>query len=149
METQEPNRGRPIDHLQLVVTDLAASRRFYEAALGVLDIPVAGEGHGFFRADELVVSTADSEAAQGSLTGRALLAFQAKDRAAVEAFHKADLTAGGRDNGAPREHSADSVSIRFKACRAPCALWLVSDGCDANRRQSIGCPSNPSLPSRS
>ena len=32
-----------------------------------------------------------------------LLAFQAKDRAAVDAFHKAALSAGGRDNGKPGE----------------------------------------------
>lgn len=29
METQELHRGRLIDHLQLVVRDLPASRRFY------------------------------------------------------------------------------------------------------------------------
>ncbi len=36
METQELHRGRLIDHLQLVVRDLAASRRFYEAVLAVV-----------------------------------------------------------------------------------------------------------------
>ena len=64
METQRLHRGRLIDHLQLVVTDLAAARR---------------------------------------PTGRCHLAFQAKDRAMVDAFHAAGLTAGGRDNGAPGE----------------------------------------------
>ncbi len=38
--------------------------------------------------DELFVSTADSAAAQGHLTGRHHLAFQAGDRAMVEAFHE-------------------------------------------------------------
>ncbi|RUZ35288.1 VOC family protein, partial [Mesorhizobium sp. M7A.F.Ca.US.003.02.1.1] len=33
METQELHRGRLIDHIQLVVRNLAASRRFYEAVL--------------------------------------------------------------------------------------------------------------------
>ena len=46
---------------------------------------------------------ADSKAAQGRLTGRHHLAFQAKDRAAVDAFHKAALQNGGKDNGAPGE----------------------------------------------
>jgi catechol 2,3-dioxygenase-like lactoylglutathione lyase family enzyme len=41
--------------------------------------------------------------AQGRPTGRCHLAFQAKDRAMVEAFHKAGLAAGGTDNGAPGE----------------------------------------------
>lgn len=97
----ELHRGRLIDHVQLVVTDLAASRRFYEAVLAVLDIPIEGGGEGFFWADEFVVSSADSEAAEGKLTGRCHLAFQARDRATVDAFHKAGLAAGGRDNGAP------------------------------------------------
>ena len=101
METQELHRGRLIDHVQLVVRDLSASRRFYSAVLDVLKIPVGGEGDGFFWADELVLSTADSPAAQGALTGRHHLAFQAQDRAMVDAFHAAALAHGGKDNGAP------------------------------------------------
>ena len=103
MEAQHLHRGRLIDHLQLVVKDLAASRRFYEAALDAVGVPIGGEGDTYFWADELFVSSADSEAALGRLTGRHHLAFQAKDRAAVEAFHKAGLAAGGTDNGAPGE----------------------------------------------
>ena len=101
MELQELHRGRLVDHIQLVVRDLAASRRFYEAVLGVLDIPVVDGGQDFFWADELVVSTANSPAAQGQLTGRTHLAFQAKDRATVEKFYKAGLANGGKDFGAP------------------------------------------------
>lgn len=103
METQEIHRGRLIDHIQLVVRDLPASQKFYEAIFGVLKVPMGGTGGGFFWADELFVSTADSEAAQGSLTGRHHLAFQAADRAAVDAFYKAALANGGNDNGAPGE----------------------------------------------
>ena len=145
METQELYRGRLIDHVQLVVSDLAVSRRFYEVVLGVLNVPIGGEGKGYFWADELVVSSADSEAAAGKLTGRVHLAFQARDRAMVQAFYTAGLEAGGRDNGQPggrqryhpgyyaaflldpegnnveavfhgdAERSAPSVSIRFTA----------------------------------
>jgi catechol 2,3-dioxygenase-like lactoylglutathione lyase family enzyme len=103
METQELHRGRLIDHLQLVVRDLPASQRFYSAIFGVLDIPLGGTGDDYFWADELFVSTADSQAAQGSLTGRHHLAFQARDRATVDAFYRAALDAGGKDNGAPGE----------------------------------------------
>jgi catechol 2,3-dioxygenase-like lactoylglutathione lyase family enzyme len=142
MEAQEIHRGRLVDHIQLVVQDLDRSRRFYMAVLEVLGIPIGGEGEGFFWADELVISSRESEAAQGALTGRVHLAFQAKDRATVEALHRAGLGAGGRDNGAPGERpyhsgyyaaflldpdgnnieavfhgpaqrSADSISIRF------------------------------------
>ena len=101
MEIQELHRGRLIDHIQLVVADLAASRRFYAAVLDTLGIPIQGEGDGFFWADEFVVSSRDSEAAQGELTGRAHLAFQAGSREAVERFHRVALSAGGRDHGAP------------------------------------------------
>lgn len=103
METQELHRGRLIDHIQLVVRDLAASRRFYEAVLQALDVPIGGSGADFFWADELFVSTADSRAAQGKLTGRHHLAFQARDHAMVDGFYKAGLAAGGTDNGAPGE----------------------------------------------
>ena len=104
METQELHRGRLIDHVQLVVRDLPASRRFYDAVFEVLGVPLGGTlDDGAFWYDELFVSTADSEAAQGELTGRHHLAFQAKDRAAVDAFHRAALAAGGRDNGAAGE----------------------------------------------
>ncbi len=104
METQELHRGRLIDHIQLVVADLPASRRFYDAVFAVLGIPLGGEfPNGDFWYDELFISTATSEAAQGELTGRHHLAFQAADRTMVEAFHKAGLEAGGQDNGAPGE----------------------------------------------
>lgn len=103
METQELHRGRLIDHIQLVVRDLAASRRFYGAVFDALGVPLGGESEDYFWADELFVSSADSEAAQGALTGRHHLAFQAPDRATVEAFHRAALAHGGTDNGAPGE----------------------------------------------
>lgn len=101
MAAMQLHRGRLIDHVQLVVKDLAASRRFYAASCEVLGIPLGGEGAGFFWFDELAVSSADSPAAAGKLTGPTHLAFQAKDRAAVEAWYKAGLAAGGTDNGAP------------------------------------------------
>ncbi|WP_242112830.1 VOC family protein [Luteimonas aquatica] len=101
METQQLHRGRLIDHLQLVVRDLGASRKFYAAVFDVLGVPMGGDGEDYFWADELFVSTAASDAAQGALTGRHHLAFQAADAAMVDAFHRAALAAGGRDNGAP------------------------------------------------
>ncbi len=103
MEAQELHRGRLIDHIQLVVRDLPASQAFYSAIFDVLGIPLGGKGEGFFWADELFVSTADSQAAHGVLTGRHHFAFQAKDQAMVEAFYKAALANGGKDNGKPGE----------------------------------------------
>jgi len=103
MEAQELHRGRLIDHIQLVVRDLSASRRFYEAVFQALGIPLGGAAEDYFWCDELFVSSGDSEAAQGKLTGRHHLAFQARDRAMVEAFYRAGLANGGQDNGAPGE----------------------------------------------
>ncbi|QAY75399.1 VOC family protein [Sphingosinicella sp. BN140058] len=103
MEAQQLHRGRLIDHVHLVVADLAASRRFYEAVLGAIGIPLGGSAEDYFWADEFFVSTPASAAAQGQLTGRHHLAFQAESRSVVEDFHAAGLAAGGRDNGAPGE----------------------------------------------
>jgi len=103
METQELHRGRLIDHIQLVVNDLAESQKFYTAVFKILDISIGGTGDDFFWADELFVSTPSSQAAQGKLTGRHHLAFQAKDKATVNAFYKAALENGGKDNGKPGE----------------------------------------------
>ena len=105
METNQLHRGRLIDHIQLVVRDLEASRRFYTAVFATLEIPLGGTGDDYFWADELFISTASSEAAQGELTGRHHLAFQAKDRATVDAFHQVALAHGGRDNGGPGERA--------------------------------------------
>jgi catechol 2,3-dioxygenase-like lactoylglutathione lyase family enzyme len=109
MEIAELHRGRLVDHVQLVVKDLAASRRFYLAVFEALGIPLGGEdpAAGYFWADELFVSSPDAKAAAGHTlsagkpTGRVHLAFQAGDRAAVDRFHAAAVAAGGKDNGAP------------------------------------------------
>jgi catechol 2,3-dioxygenase-like lactoylglutathione lyase family enzyme len=105
METQELHRGRLIDHIQLVVRDISASRQFYTAVFEVLNIPISGSGEDYFWADELFISTPGSEAAQGVLTGRHHLAFQAQSREIVDSFYKAALANGGRDNGSPGERA--------------------------------------------
>jgi len=91
--------GRLIDHVHLRTRDLEASRRFYAAALGALGLAIQRSGDGFFQADELFVSPADPDTPPTHIH----LAFQARDRETVDAFHAATLVAGGRDNGAPGE----------------------------------------------
>ena len=91
----EIHRGRLVDHLGLHARDLAASKRFYQAAMDVLGIPLV-EGEGDFYADELWID-------RGEPDGPVHVAFQARDRAMVDAFHATVLAAGGRDNGAPGE----------------------------------------------
>jgi catechol 2,3-dioxygenase-like lactoylglutathione lyase family enzyme len=92
----EAHAGRLFDHVHLRVSDLAASRRFYEAALNSLGREVRG-GDGWFSGDELFVSS------DGEPTKAMHLAFQAADHEAVQRFYDAALGAGGRDNGAPGE----------------------------------------------
>ena len=90
--------GRLIDHIGLGVRDLAASRRFYEAALAPLGLALSAHGENIF-IDELWIGQVERD------FSRLHIAFQAPARAAVEAFYAAALAAGGRDNGAPGERA--------------------------------------------
>ena len=91
--------GRLIDHVQLVVSDLSSSKRFYRAVLQSLGRDLTGEGDGYFFVDELFVS----EVEPGGSISHIHVAFQAPDRDTVQRFHAAALAAGGRNNGAPVE----------------------------------------------
>ncbi len=95
--------GRLIDHVHLVVANLAASRTFYEAVLGAVGREITHEMEHAFVCDELFISDTTLVGKDGSQPGRVHLAFQTADRATVDRFHAAGLTAGGRDNGAPGE----------------------------------------------
>jgi catechol 2,3-dioxygenase-like lactoylglutathione lyase family enzyme len=95
---QQFHRGRLIDHVQLRVADLDASKRFYKAVLGAMGYPdKLLEGPTFFAADELYVDKADGP------VSRTHLAFLAPNRDVVHAFHRAAIEAGGKDNGPPGE----------------------------------------------
>jgi Predicted lactoylglutathione lyase len=95
----EFHTGRLIDHVHLRARNFAATRYFYEQVLAVLGIPIAARGEGWFQADELFVDAADAR----TVPSHVHLAFQARDRQMVDAFHRAALAAGGTDNGAPGE----------------------------------------------
>jgi len=64
---------------------------------------MGGIASDYFCADELFVSTKESEAAQGKPTGRHHLAFRAGSPEMVNAFYQAGLAAGGGDKGPPGE----------------------------------------------
>ena len=88
-----------IDHINIGVADLDASRTFYERALAplgyvvVMDRPY-GVGLGKDGKPDFWISDRPSSAPLH-------VAFAADDRATVDAFHAAALEAGGTDNGAP------------------------------------------------
>ena len=88
-----------IDHLRIPVRDLAASRRFYEAALAPFGIEMT-EAQG---AVGFHLESVDFFIAEGDPAAPMHIAFAAPDRATVEAFHAAAVEAGFRDNGAPGE----------------------------------------------
>ena len=104
-----------IDHLGIVVSDLARSRRFYEACLVPLGLKVLEEAPGFFILgrgwDEpfLWVGTLRPGfwSEQHRPTASPIhLAFSAPDREAVRVFHAAGVAAGGTSNGAPGPRQA-------------------------------------------
>jgi catechol 2,3-dioxygenase-like lactoylglutathione lyase family enzyme len=95
-----PSRRVVIDHMTIGVRDLAASRRFYTAALAPLGFAALRTTSdevefGPDDLDDFAISTAYPAAAG------AHVAFAADTRAQVEAFHAAAIAAGGTDNGAP------------------------------------------------
>ena len=95
-----------VDHLTIRVRDLAASRRFYEAALpplGAVVVEVEGEvTFGPRGAEDFLLAQADDEHPP---SGPLHFAFAAHDERAVREFHAGGLAAGGRDNGAPGPRS--------------------------------------------
>jgi catechol 2,3-dioxygenase-like lactoylglutathione lyase family enzyme len=101
-----------LDHTGIVVTDLAAARRFYDAVAQALDLATRENGPDSFlfgkSAEEpipyLWIGTLiPSYWAKGSRAGinQMHVAFVADSPAQVDAFYKAALAAGGRDNGPP------------------------------------------------
>ena len=89
-----------LDHIGIGVSDLARSKEFYIRALEPLRIRVLLDleswiGMGHQDQAEFWLSRVDAVGAPVHV------AFVARSRAEVRAFHDAALAAGGKDNGAP------------------------------------------------
>jgi catechol 2,3-dioxygenase-like lactoylglutathione lyase family enzyme len=88
------------DRIGIAVSDFPASRAFYVAALAPLGIEVAmefGDQAGLGRDGRPQFWFG----AGGEPPGHIHIAFTARSRAEVRAFHAAALKAGARDNGPP------------------------------------------------
>ncbi len=88
-----------LDHIMIRVKDYAASKRFYDAVLGTLGYRMLmefGEGGGY--GDDMPQFWIG---ASPDPNPRIHIAFQAKSRAQVDAFHAKALELGAQDNGAP------------------------------------------------
>jgi catechol 2,3-dioxygenase-like lactoylglutathione lyase family enzyme len=88
-----------IDHLWIRVRDLGAAVPFYRAIAPVLGLRVKE------RPDrvQFVSGRETFSILEGPVTEHLHLALGVGDRETVEAFHRAALAAGGRDNGGPGE----------------------------------------------
>ena len=121
-----------IDHTGLDMSDPAVSRRFYEAALAPLGYQVLMEVPVEFTGGAVVLGMGvapkpDFWLHQGTpQTPRVHIAFRAENRALVDAFYKAAIAAGGKDNGPPglRPHYHQDYyeknPIRYKFYRWNC-----------------------------
>lgn len=89
-----------IDHVTATVGDLESAKDFYVKALEPLGYKLAMEfpsAAGFGGPEGIP----DFWITVDETRGAAHVAFNAPSRAAVDAFHEAALSAGGKDNGGP------------------------------------------------
>jgi catechol 2,3-dioxygenase-like lactoylglutathione lyase family enzyme len=93
-------QGGAIDHLWIRVADVAAAKQFYEAVA-----PHAGFrlGHDSAERAQFAGASGSFSLVAGTPTEHVHMAFPVPDNATVEAFHRAVIEAGYRDNGPPRE----------------------------------------------
>ena len=90
-----------LDHVTVGVSDFDRAKAFYDAALrplGIERLYADGEtfaGYGADRKAFFWIGLRDE------VNTGVHVAFVAPDRAMVDAFYRAALTAGGRDNGVP------------------------------------------------
>ncbi len=89
-----------LDHIGFSVSDYDAARKFYVAALKPLGWKVVmefGRSAGFGTAGKPFLWLSEGK----KTTPHVHIALGAESRKAVDAFYKAAIKAGGRDNGGP------------------------------------------------
>lgn len=90
------------DHVKFGVSDYAASKAFFSRALEPLGVAVVSEGMPGYGVELASKSKASLCLFQTDEQPAHLhLAFKAETRQQVDAFYRAALEAGGRDNGPP------------------------------------------------
>ncbi|MEA3028803.1 MAG: hypothetical protein QOG13_128 [Sphingomonadales bacterium] len=92
-------------HVTLGTNDLEQARRFYAPAMAALGISVPFELPGMLVYGEMIgpklFILAPFDGRPASVGNGTHVAFLAKSRAEVDAFHEAALAHGGSDEGAP------------------------------------------------
>jgi catechol 2,3-dioxygenase-like lactoylglutathione lyase family enzyme len=94
------DRRSMIDHIWIRVANVAASRKFYETVAPFTGFTLAGASS---ERVQFVGAGGSFTLRQGRPTENVHLAFPADQNATVEAFHRAAVEAGYRDNGGPGE----------------------------------------------
>ena len=90
------------DHVKFGVSDYAASKAFFLAALEPLGVTAGAEGAPSYGIELCSKSNASLCLYQAKEKPAPLhLAFVAETRQQVDAFHRAALAAGGKDHGTP------------------------------------------------
>jgi catechol 2,3-dioxygenase-like lactoylglutathione lyase family enzyme len=90
------------DHVKFGVSDYAASKTFFLKALEPLGVAVVAEGSPAYGVELSAGGQASLCLYQTDAKPAPLhLAFMAENRQQVEAFYRAALEAGGKDNGPP------------------------------------------------
>lgn len=90
------------DHVKFGVRDFAASKAFYLRALEPLGVAIIAEGEPSYGVELSAKGKASLCLHQTEEKPAHLhLAFAAESREQVDAFYRAALEAGGKDNGAP------------------------------------------------
>jgi catechol 2,3-dioxygenase-like lactoylglutathione lyase family enzyme len=97
---RERKGANVIDHLWIRVSDVKASRRFYDTVAPTLGLRITNVLRERFH-----VAARDRSFAlvRGEPSENVHLAFPVRDRATVSDFHRGALAAGYRDNGPPGE----------------------------------------------
>ena len=103
-------------HVTVGTNDLAKARSFYDSVLGALgykrlnDLGDNGSIWGVGDPEFFVLKPANGQPASHANGGT--ISFVAPSRVAVDAFHKAALAAGGKDEGAagPRSWKANAYA---------------------------------------
>ena len=90
-----------IDHTGVHASDLAKAKDFYSKALAPLGYTMIAEYPEYKVAGFGEAPKADFWIHADGSEQEGHVAFAAKDKAAVDGFHKAGVAAGGTDNGAP------------------------------------------------
>ena len=90
------------DHVKIGVSDYERSKSFYLKALDPLGVEVGGEGEPSYGIELCGSNDASFILFQATERPAPLhIAFVAESRRQVDAFFRAALEAGGKDNGAP------------------------------------------------